>query len=112
LESWLRIYFNAIEFEDKCQIIGYAGWNISTKLKGLVENHELISFNLYSWILTHDINDLRYEILSKNKDIMQKVYDDETSNNNRAQFLTDEMDRLHTEIEQLKKEIEQLKNAQ
>ncbi len=56
IEQWLKLYFKDLTFEDKCQIIGYAGWNISTKLKGLVKDHKLVSFNLYSCILTHDIN--------------------------------------------------------
>ena len=111
LESWLRIYFNNLEFEDKCQIIGYAGWNISTMLKGIVEDHESFSFNLYSWILTHDINALHYEFSSKNGDISAKMHEAEVLNNGRIQWLTDEVENLRNEIAQLKIENEQLKNA-
>lgn len=112
MESWLRIYFNNLEFEDKCQIINYAGWNVITNLKGIVENHELISFSLYSWILTHDINNIYCEFSLKNKDIMQRLDDDKTCRDYEIQFLRDEVDRLNIEISQLKEEIRQLKNAQ
>lgn len=111
IESWLRIYFNNLEFEDKCQLIKYAEWNVTTKLKGLVENHELVSFNLYSWILTHDINALQYEISSKSEDIMKRMDDDTTSNDVKIQSLHEEVNRLLIEVEMLKNEVRQLKNV-
>ncbi len=112
LESWLKLYFKDLTFEDKCQIIEYAGWNISTMLKGMVEDHELFSLNLYSWILTHDINALHCEISLKTDDITLKMNQAEISNNSRMQWLTDEVEQLRVEIAQLKIENEQLKNAQ
>jgi len=112
MESWLRIYFNNLEFEDKCQIINYAGWNVIRDLKGIVENYELISFSIYSWILTHDINNIYYEFSTKNSDIMNRLNDEKTLNDFRIQSLSDEVDHLNIEISQLKEEIRQLKNAQ
>lgn len=111
VESWLKIYFNNLEFEDKCQIIGYAGWNVTTKLKGIVEDHELFSLNLYSWILTHDINDLICKNSIKTDDIIQKMNQAELLSNSRIQWLLDEVDMLHAEIADLKSKIEELKNA-
>ncbi len=109
LESWLKLYFKDLAFEDKCQIIARAGWNVSTKLKGLVENHELVSFNLYSWILTHDINELICRFSSENADAMQRMNESNALRDGRIQWLTDEVENLRKEIEQLKIENENLK---
>lgn len=101
---WLNLYFKDLSLDYKFEIVNYAGENVLTNIKGLVDENEYVALAAYEFMLKKDFKELLDIIIESKANLKSEMKKNDD-------YYRDKIAFLETSFQVLKDEIICLKHG-